>query len=115
VPWTALEQVFHVEGPGRQPDLDWTSIGLLAEHEVLTRATTDELFAFHSDKEGLLRVRLKEPRTRMNVTLLEYHKEDEVTRVTPRGALVRARVRGTFLNAGPRHRAYTELRIASTH
>jgi hypothetical protein len=82
-PWRALEQAFDVEGPGRQSDLDWTSIGLLAEHEVLTRAPTDELFGFRGDKKGLLRVRLKEPRTPMNVTLLECHKEDEVTRIAP--------------------------------
>ena len=70
-----------MEGPGCQPDLDWVSIGLLADHEVLAWATTDEPLAFRGHKEGLLWVRLEEPRTRMDAALLEDHEEEEVTRL----------------------------------
>jgi hypothetical protein len=42
-----------MERAGAQPDLDWTSIGLLADHEELARATTDEPFGFRGHKKGL--------------------------------------------------------------
>jgi hypothetical protein len=75
----ALEEAFHVEGDSSgQPDLDWTSIRLLADHEVLAPPTTDELFGFRGHKEGLLWVRLGKPRALMDAAALEDH-EQEVT------------------------------------
>jgi hypothetical protein len=62
-----------MEGARGQPDFDWTSIGLLADHEVVLRATTDEPFGFRGHKKAPLGVRLREPRALMDATALEDH------------------------------------------
>jgi hypothetical protein len=68
-----------MERDGGQACLDFASVGLPPNHEVLATATTGELYRLCGHKEGLLRVRLEKERTRKHVILLKGH-EEEVTR-----------------------------------
>jgi hypothetical protein len=70
-----------MEGAPGQLDLDWTPIGLLADHEVLVRPTTHEPLGFGRHKEGLLWVRLGKPRALMDATALDH--EQKVTASNP--------------------------------
>lgn len=67
-----------MERAGGQADLHLASVGFSPDHEVLARATADELFRFRGHKEGLFGVRLGKPGTPTHVTLIEDH-EEEVT------------------------------------